>query len=214
MPAAIRMASSKSRASIRRKPPRISLVSVNGPSVADKRPLRTRSVFAVSAPCSAWAMIRLPEASSASSYAMQSRCTVLSSSGVRRCITFGSSRYTRHRYRMSPPSGLRSLPLVAHAVPKSTGVRPTLPEGHPSDRHELHALLPVDARDVLAQHLRSRGRRERRDEALERAHPRARVVRVRVVRRPQEAVGADVLDHQRRRGLVRVARDEALSPEV
>src|SRR5262249_38851944 len=75
-------------------------------------------------------------------------------------------------------------------------------------------LQTVDPRDVASEDLRARLGGQRRDEPLERARPRARMVGVWKVRRPHEAVGPDVVDDPRGGGLVGIGGDEALLAEV
>ena len=79
MPAAIRTASLRSRASITMKPPSISLVSMNGPSVADILPSRTCTVMAESGSSSASAITKWPLAFSTSSLPSHSASAALAS---------------------------------------------------------------------------------------------------------------------------------------
>ena len=60
------IASSRSRASITKKPPMTSFASANGPSVTRGRPARTRTVAAFRVLCGACVTTRLPLARSVS----------------------------------------------------------------------------------------------------------------------------------------------------
>src|SRR5690625_3967318 len=76
---AMRMASLRSAASMRKKPPSCSLVSANGPSVTDRWPLRMRMVVAAATGSSASEAITWPLFRSSASYSTWPMLTASSS---------------------------------------------------------------------------------------------------------------------------------------
>src|SRR5204862_240851 len=74
--------------------------------------------------------------------------------------------------------------------------------------------LPVERRRVRADEAQPGRGGQRVRERRELLHVVGAVVAVRIVRRPEEAIGADVVDDEGEAPLVRVGRDPALTPDV